>query len=294
MNAVDLVFLGTGGGRFVTYTQRRWTGGIRLICEGLHVHLDPGPGAIVRSVDAGLSSEKVKLLLVSHSHLDHYADAEIFIEGMTKGTTRRSGTLVAPRSVLQGNGEVERSISDYHQSLVRGVVEAHPGDSFNAEGLAVRVTRAVHTEPSAVGYVLDVPKIGGVGYTSDTEFFDGMTDSYKGLSILILCVLRPRGSPLRGHLSTDDAKEIINTAKPKVAVLTHFGMKMLNANPSLEAAYIQNSTQVRTIAATNGMVISIDDGAISLGNVRTRRSPNVKKSVAGQRYYDIRKQASMS
>ncbi len=265
-----------------------------MICEGLHIHLDPGPGAIVRSVDSGLSSEKVKLLLVSHSHLDHYADAEIFIEGMTKGTTRRSGTLVAPRSVLQGNGEVERSISDYHQSLVRGVVEAHPGDSFSAEGLDVRVTRAVHTEPGAVGYVLDIPKIGKVGYTSDTEFFDGMTDSYKGLSILILCVLRPRGSPLRGHLSTDDAKEVINTARPRVAVLTHFGMKMLNANPSLEAAYIQNSTRVRTIAATNGMVVSVADGAISLGNVRTRRSPDVKRSVTGQRYRNVRKQAVLS
>ena len=290
MNTVDLVFLGTGGGRFVTYTQRRWTGGIRLISEGLHIHLDPGPGAIVRSVDAGLSSEKVRLLLVSHSHLDHYADSEIFIEGMTKGTTRRTGTLVAPRSVLQGNGDVERSISDYHQSLVRDVVEAHPGDSFSAEGLDVRVTRAVHTEPGAVGYVLDVPKIGKVGYTSDTELFEGMADSYKGLSILILCVLRPRGSPLRGHLSTDDAKEIIDTAKPRMAILTHFGMKMLNANPSLEAAYIQNSTGVRTIAATNGMVVSVADGSISLGNVRTRRSPNVKRATTGQRYSNVHRQ----
>jgi len=265
-----LVFLGTGGGRFVTYTQRRWTGGIRLVNEGLHAHIDPGPGAIVRSIDAGLSPEKVRLLLVSHSHPDHYGDAEIVIEGMSKGTTRRSGTLVAPDSVLEGNGEVERSISKYHQSLVRNVVEAHPGDSFSAEGLGIRVTKAVHTEPRAVGYVLDVPHVGSVGYSSDTEFFNGIIDLYKGLTILILCILRPRGSPLRGHLSTDDAKEIINAVRPKAAVLTHFGMKMLNANPPIEAAYIQNSTGIRTIAAANGMVLSITEEGISIGSIRPR------------------------
>jgi phosphoribosyl 1,2-cyclic phosphodiesterase len=262
----------------VTYTQRRWTGGMRLVNEGLHVHLDPGPGAIVRSIDAGLSPEKVRLLLVSHSHPDHYGDAEIVIEGMTKGTTRRSGTLVAPRSVLEGDGEVERSISKYHQSLVRNVVEAHTGDSFSAEGLGISVTKAVHTDPGAVGYVLEFPNMGSVGYTSDTEFFDGIVDFYKGLTVLVLCVLRPRGSPLRYHLSTDDAKAIIDAAKPKAAVLTHFGMKMLNANPPIEAAYIQNSTGVRTIAAANGMVLSVVDGGISIGAVNTRRNFRKKRS----------------
>ncbi len=275
-----MIFLGTGGGRFVTYTQRRWTGGIRLINKDLHVHIDPGPGAIVRSTNAGLSPVKIRLLLISHSHPDHYSDAEIIIEGMSKGTTRRSGILVAPKSVLEGDEETERSISKYHQSLVRRVVEAHPGDSFSAEGLGIRVTRAVHSEPGAVGFVLDIPSTGSVGYTSDTEFFDDIIDLYKGLMILVLCVLRPRGSPLKGHLSTDDAVEIINAARPKVAVLTHFGMKMLNANPQIEATYIQNSTGVRTIAAANGMILSFSDEGISIGSVhsrefrgRSRRSP---------------------
>jgi glyoxylase-like metal-dependent hydrolase (beta-lactamase superfamily II) len=63
------------GADFVTYTQRRWTGGIRLIEGQLQVHIDPGPGAVVRSVDAGLSIESVRLLL-SHSHPDHCGDAE--------------------------------------------------------------------------------------------------------------------------------------------------------------------------------------------------------------------------
>ncbi|MEM2922539.1 MAG: MBL fold metallo-hydrolase [Candidatus Bathyarchaeia archaeon] len=268
---MDLVFLGTGGGRFVTYMQRRWTGGIRLVKDDLHVHIDPGPGAIVRCADAKLSPEKVRLLLLSHSHPDHYCDAEVFIEGMTKGTGVRRGTLVAPPSVLNGDRVIERSISKYHQSLVREVVEAHPGDSLDVQGLGLKVTKAVHTDPHTVGYVFDLPGIGKVGYTSDTELFDGLVDYYKGLAILILCVLRPRGSSVRYHLGTEDAKAIIEATKPTVAVLTHFGMRMLNANPSAEASYIQSSTGVRTIAAADGMVLSFSDGVAStrLLNVKT-------------------------
>ncbi len=269
---MNIVFLGTGGGRFVTYAQMRWTGGIRLVSGGLHVHVDPGPGAIVRSTDAGLSPEKIRLLLVSHSHPDHYGDAETVIEGMTRGTTRRRGTLVASTSVLNGEGVVERSISKYHQGLVGNVVEASPGSSFEAEGIGIYVTKAVHSDPSTVGYILDFPHVGRIGYTSDTEFFDGIADYYKGLTVLVLCVLRPRGSSLRYHLCTDDARVIIEATRPKTAVLTHFGMKMLSANPAAEASYIRNSTGIRTIAAADGMTLSVAGGTVSSETGSIRRA----------------------
>src|SRR3989337_1547710 len=107
---VEVFFLGSGGGRFVSYTQLRWTGGIRFLTDQLQIHLDPGPGAIVRSVDLKLQPQKVQALFVSHCHPDHCCDAEIFIEAMTRGMTRSSGTLVAPRSVLSGNDVCEASI----------------------------------------------------------------------------------------------------------------------------------------------------------------------------------------
>jgi len=179
-------------------------------------------------MDAGLSVERVRVLLVSHNHPDHYGDAEIFLEGMTHGTTQRRGTLIAAKSVLCGNEVSEPSISKYHQGLVSELIEARHGGSYQAEGITVQAIKAVHTDPDAVGYILEFPKTGGIGYTSDTEFYDSISDSYRGVKLLILCVMRPHGAPLRGHLSTDDAEAIVASAKPGMAVLAHFGMRMLN------------------------------------------------------------------
>jgi len=244
---------------FVTYTQRRWTGGIRFIDDALQVHLDPGTGGVVRSVESGLGLEKIRLLLVSHNHPDHCGDAPIFIEGMTKGTTRRRGTLVASRSVLQGNDITGPSIGKYHQSLLHQVIEAQPGDHHNIQGLDIHFSRSKHTESDGCGYVLEFPEAGKVGYTSDTSYFNGIANPYRNVRVLILCTTRPRGAPLEGHLTTDDAVKIVNVARPEIAVLTHFGMKILNEYPNAQAKYVQKTTGTRTVASFDGMVISLEE-----------------------------------
>jgi phosphoribosyl 1,2-cyclic phosphodiesterase len=258
---------------FVTYTQRRWTGGIRFIDDVLQVHLDPGIGGVVRSVESGLSLEKIRLLLVSHNHPDHCGDAPIFIEGMTKGTTRHRGTLIASRSVLQGNDVTGPSIDRYHQSLVRDVIEAHPGDNHNIQGMNVQVSKARHTDPDGVGYVLEFPEVGKIGYTSDTSYFNEIANPYHNVRILILCTTRPRGAPLKGHLATDDAVKIVSLAKPELAILTHFGMKMLNEHPNDQAKYVQESTGIRTLASFDGMVVSLQK------EIKIQRMENIRRRV---------------
>ena len=102
---LEIFFLGTGGGRFATITQKRRTGGMRIISDRdkVNIHIDPGPGALIYSLEMGLDPRKIRALLVSHSHLDHVNDAELFIEAMSHGTTKRRGVLAAARSVLKGN-----------------------------------------------------------------------------------------------------------------------------------------------------------------------------------------------
>ena len=218
---------------------------------------------------------------MSHNHPDHYSDAEIFIEGMTRGTTQRRGTIIAAKSVLSGNEVTEPAISKYHQSLATELIEAHLGDSYQAEDVGIRVAKAVHTDPDGVGYILDFPSVGGIGYTSDTEFFEGIADPYRGVRLLILCVMRPRGAPLRGHLSTDDAEAIIASTKPEIAVLTHFGMRMLNESPRAQAKYIQDSTGVQTVAGFDGMIVSLGNDvevkSLSRSNRGTRYGSGARR-----------------
>ena len=55
------------------------------------------------------------------------------------------------------------------------------------------------------------------------------------------------------HLSVADAEHIITELKPKVAILTHFGMTMWQAKPWQIAQRLSQQTGVRVLAARDGM-----------------------------------------
>ncbi len=257
MNGVDLVFLGTGGGRFATITQKRRTGGIRFLSEVFNMHLDPGPGALVYSLNMGLDPKKVTAVLVSHSHPDHYTDAEVFVEAMTRGMTKKRGALIASHSVLVGNDTCEPSISKYHQQMPKEVIEAKPGITFTLDDARILITEARHTDPDAIGLRLETGDMGDIAYTSDTEYFEGIEKQYQGVRLLILCVLRPSGKPWKGHMTTEDAIKIVEDARPELALLTHFGMQMIFRGPEKEAKLIHEKTGVPTVAATDGMCVNV-------------------------------------
>jgi phosphoribosyl 1,2-cyclic phosphodiesterase len=65
---------------------------------------------------------------------------------------------------------------------------------------------------------------------------------------------------LRYHLNTDEVQRIVAEVKPGVVFLTHFGMKMVNAGPEEEAAYIEEETSVPVVAARDGMRVIVSNG----------------------------------
>jgi len=256
----EFLFLGTGGGRFALISQRRRTGGIRFL-RPFNAHVDPGTGALLNTYRVGLDPTKVRAVLVSHAHPDHYGDAEVMVEAMTSGATRRRGALIAPRSVLRGNEVCGPSISPYHRKAPAEVIEVSPGARFKlgeCEGEAIRV---VHTDPDAVGFRFHFPQ-GDICYTSDTEYFEGLADECKGAKMLILAVLRPRGDPCVGHLASDEAVKVLKRASPEFCVITSFGYKLIFANPTGEAEYIQRETGIPTVAATDFMRVEVGERVV--------------------------------
>ena len=259
MKPLSIHFLGTGGGRFSMITQKRRTAGIRFVREEANVHVDPGPGALVYSNWARLNPQKLDGIVVTHCHPDHYTDAEVLIEAMSHGTKAKRGVLAAPGSVLKGNADCDRGVSSYHSNLPARVETMKPGHSFGIEDLVLEAVEARHSEKDGVGFRMAVPELGEVGYTSDTGFFEGLGEIYKGVRILIACAMWPRNEHLRYHLNTDEVIRIVEEAKPSAVILTHFGMKMLNAGPEEEAAYIEDETGISAVAARDGMQMIIDE-----------------------------------
>ena len=104
---MKLQFLGTGGGRFATISQKRMTGGFRIDdIDGKNIHVDPGPGALVRTHQYGLNPRKLNLILISHCHTDHYTDAEVLIEA------------IRTKSIVHKDVELRKMLSDRIIKLV--------------------------------------------------------------------------------------------------------------------------------------------------------------------------------
>ncbi|MCL0091967.1 hypothetical protein M1N59_01740 [Dehalococcoidales bacterium] len=70
---------------------------------------------------------------------------------------------------------------------------------------------------------------------------------------MIINVVRLEPNHPYDHLSVADAERIITELKPKVAILTHFGMTMWRAKPWQIAQRLSQKTGVRVLAARDGM-----------------------------------------
>jgi len=255
---MKLTFLGSGGGRFATITQKRMTGGFRIDnIDGKNIHVDPGPGALVRTYQFGLSPLKLNGVLVSHSHTDHYSDAEVLIEAMTRGMTRKKGFLVGGLSVIEGYERWGPCISEYHRSIPRvNVLEA--GQSVKLDKLKITATNTKHGDPKAVGFKFELDDF-IISYTSDTGYIPELSKEHKDADVLIASVIRPGSDRLRGHLCTDDFQKLVEEVSPKLAIMTHLGMKIIMNQPEQEAERVKNNTGKLVIAARDGMKIDLDE-----------------------------------
>lgn len=254
---MKITFLGSGGGRFSAISQRRMTGGFRIDnLGGKNYHIDPGPGALIRTYQFGFDPRNLSGVIVTHSHTDHYNDAEVLIEAMTRGMTKSLGTIVGSESVLEGFEQWGPCISSYHQSKPEKIV-LKPNEVSQLNNITIKGTGTEHGDPTGVGFQIDYNGF-KLSYTSDTAYFDGLADYHMGSDILIASVLRPGNRSINGHMCSKDFVELINEVKPKVAVMTHLGLKMISSNPVTEAKKVSKKTGVKTIAAFDGLSFNVN------------------------------------
>ena len=263
---VKLTFLGTAGGRIVIMTQIRASGGFILEMDNEVMHVDPGPGTLVRARQYGVNLRKLTAVIVSHAHPDHYTDAEMVIESMTDGTRKKRGVLIGNEHAINGGDGYRPAISPFHLKLLERYEILKPGGKTKIGEIEIQATPTRHGEPKALGFVFRGSKT--LGYTGDGEYFEGQEKYFEGCDYMVLNVLRPKGVEWPEHMNTDQAVKLLKKVRPSLAVIQHFGMKMLKANPEREAKWIEKQTGVKTIAARDGMRIDFE---------REISKPSIKK-----------------
>ena len=246
-----ITFLGTAGARVMVAKQILASGGAWLSLSGTDILLDPGPGSLVQAIKRKLAPSKLDAILLSHKHLDHSVDINIMIEAMTEGGWKRRGAVFAPSDAL----DEEAVILPYLRSYPEKMEILAEGKSYSVGNITFE-TPVRHKHPvETYGFIFKTP-----GHTFswivDTRYFDELSDYYRGDLLIINAVMLDNKAQV-DHLSLPEVGRIIMRAKPKAAIITHFGMSMWRARPWESARQLSDDTGISVIAARDGMIFDL-------------------------------------
>ena len=84
------------------------------------------------------------------------------------------------------------------------------------------------------------------------QVLPGAARRFQGLRLPIVNMVRITHDGRFEHLIPEDVIKVLRVAKPKFALLNHFGMQVVKAGPDVIAQRIEAATGVPTIAAADG------------------------------------------
>jgi phosphoribosyl 1,2-cyclic phosphodiesterase len=252
-------FLGTAGARFVVSRQMRASGGLWFTLDDANFMVDPGPGTLVKCAASKPKLDPTTLdgIILTHRHLDHSADVNVMIEAMTQGGFKKKGELFAPNDALNEDPVVLR----YLRHFVEKIHVLKEGGAYTL-GKVNFITPVRHTHGVETYGIKFKSSKYVISLIADTKFFPDLAKHYSKSDLIILNVVRHEatGMSLRvDHLNLEDVRMIIKEIKPKVAIITHFGMTMLRAKPWEIADKLSDELGTKVIAARDGMDFKLDD-----------------------------------
>ena len=192
-------------------------------------------------------------IILTHRHIDHSNDINIMIEAMTNGGFNKKGVIFAPKDAY----EEDPVILKYIREHVNKIEILKEKGKYNLGNITFETPiKHLHgVETYGLNLIGEKYKISLI---SDSKYFDALESYYPGDILIINVVLLKNISQIY-HLSIDDAEKILTKNKPKLGILTHFGMTVIKNKPWEIAEKLRLKHNLNIIAANDGMQINIDE-----------------------------------
>lgn len=249
-----LKYIGTSGGRFSMIKQKRSTGGLWMHFCGLNAVIDPGPGALLRITQLQLDPEKLDAVILTHKHIDHSNDVNIMIECMTHGGFEKRGTLIAPSDALYGE---DRVVLRYYAAKPEKVIVLHDGEKIKTGSVEIEPVALVHHNVETYGCIFSAPGFHKWGIVSDTKYLPIIAERFSECEFVSLNVTFPNPKNRLEHMSVEEAKIILQTMHPKLAVLTHLGSMLTDADSKEKYFSSLDTPTTKVIPAYDGMTVDL-------------------------------------
>lgn len=215
-------FFGTTGDKDIFFNKTLSSGGLYISIDNTNIIIDPGPNTFYKYLK--FYRDKIDGIILSHVHIDHSNDLNIFVELMTDGGTQKTGTVLLPNQAIE-----EKVLQPYVKNFPKELNTIKPNTKYKT-------------------------KNHNIGLVTDTVYFPELINSYKGCETLIINVpYYIQNKPNPKHLEISNVEEFIKTIKPKKVILTHFGKNILSNNPSKIAESLKEKYNIDVIAAKDDM-----------------------------------------
>lgn len=188
-----------------------------LLDNGQPLLFDCGAGTILRLEQAGVSTESLDTVVLTHLHLDHVSDL------LALANARYLQQLPGPEVYgPEGTDIYFKIVRSAYPNLERMQVSVHevkPKDCFSVKGCDILAEEAKHSV-TALAYRI---QCGGriVAYSGDTEPSPAVAGLAEGADLLIHECSFPEPFEVTNHSTPRKLAEVLKGLNVKRLVLTH-------------------------------------------------------------------------
>jgi ribonuclease BN (tRNA processing enzyme) len=242
---VRVRFLGSGdnfgsGGRFQAC--------IHVDAGQTRFLLDCGASSLIAMKRAGIRSDGIEAILISHLHGDHFGGIPFFILDAQLISRREASLIIAGPPGLKrrvheamevfypGSSAVERKFSIEYVEMTEGEV-TRLGD------LTILPARVIHGS-GAPAYALRVECAGKIiAYSGDAEWSDALRTVAAGADLFI-CESYFFEKPMKNHLNYRTLMAHRGELGCKRLLLTHLGEDMLSRRGEIETEMAEDGLEI--------------------------------------------------
>lgn len=195
---------------------------------------------------------KIDGIILSHVHIDHSNDLNIFVELMTDGGETKRGTLLIGRQAIE-----EKILYPYLNDFPEHLDIIEPNKKYKIKN--IEITSSIEHKHGIENYGFKIKtKNHNIGLITDTAYFPELLTSYEGCEILIINVpYYIQNKPKPKHLDISNVEEFIKYIKPKKVILTHFNCNILNNNPVHIAEELSKKYDIEVISAEDDIILEL-------------------------------------
>lgn len=235
--------------------------------NGKHLQVDLGHGAVyrrccrVKNIETVV--ESMHHVLLTHCHPDHCIDLTRLYVAWKYTPGFKASQPVQLHATERTIEAIQRMMDNIR--LEEGFGEVFVPcpfrleEPFELEGIRIHPRRTKHIGGSC-GFLFETSEGKRIGFTSDTGYFDEISDIWNDADLLIIeCSFFELETPY--HLYLEQVAEIAEKINPEALVLVHFYPDMENQDDDVIRDVLKRRYQGDIFLAEDGMAIKWDSSA---------------------------------